>query len=72
MRLFAIGLITAISLSGCAHTPVITKLPEGNVRRLIERPDAEAARKAAPGFTQDALLTVSDLEYQLAKEKLKH
>jgi len=72
MRKFALGLITAILVNSCATQPVITKLPDGNVRRLMERPDAETARKAAPGFTQDALLSISDLEYQLAVEKKKH
>jgi hypothetical protein len=72
MRRFVPGLITAVLVVSCATQPVINKLPDGNVRRLMERPDAEAARKAAPGFAQDALLTISDLEYQLATEKKKH
>jgi len=61
-----IGLIAALLLlDGCAaRTGDVATLPEGNVRRLIQSypKEAEAARKAAPNFTRDALKTISGLE----------
>lgn len=73
-RPYATGFIAALilaALTGCSHTPAWTQLPEDNVRRLMERPDARAARRACPGWTQDALLTISSLEHELALEKTK-
>jgi hypothetical protein len=62
-------LLLALLPSGCKTVPVsIETLPEGNVRRLVESypEEAEAARKAAPRFTRDALKTISRLEEELA------
>jgi len=54
-----------IILSGCAQsTPATTYPTTGNVGRLIKDSDFQAAKKAAPIFTQDALRTVQDLQYQ--------
>jgi hypothetical protein len=71
---YATGFIAAFilaALSGCGHTPAWSRLPEDNVRRLMERHDAQTARRACPGWTQDALLTISSLEHELALEKAK-
>jgi len=62
-------LLLALLPSSCKTVPVsIVTLPEGNVRRLVESypEEAEAARKAAPRFTRDALKTISRLEEEIA------
>ena len=55
---------------GCAttQTRVVTSR---NAERLMERPDAESARKAAPMWCKDALNTIIDLETQIKLNNIK-
>lgn len=53
-------LVAVLMLAGCS-TPVRLN----NTTRLMARPDAEAARKAAPEWCADALITIAELEAQL-------
>jgi hypothetical protein len=65
-------LLTLQFVIGCAATASLSQIPTGNVRRLMERPDAGLARTNAPLWCEDALITINSLEAELAKEKLKH
>ena len=66
----AVLIIAGALMSGC-RTPGVPEVPmEGNVARLMARPDAETARDAAPDWVRDALKTVLDLETELAKERI--
>jgi hypothetical protein len=77
-RLIVGSAATALLLvlpSGCATAPRFPQsLPEGNVRRLVETypEEAEAARKAAPRFTRDALRTISELEERVMMCREEH
>jgi len=51
-------------MAGCA-TALPPAVTSGNAQRLMERPDAEAARRAAPYWCKDALHTIIDLETQI-------
>jgi uncharacterized protein YceK len=55
---------------GCAttQTRVVTSR---NAERLMDRPDAESARKAAPMWCKDALNTIIDLETQIKLNNTK-
>lgn len=71
--LFAALLIGIVwMLVGCAtiQTASVTA-PSGNIARLEARTDAIAAVKAAPGFVQDSLDTVAELEDQIKEMKVK-
>jgi hypothetical protein len=51
-------------LAGCASAPVRLD----NSRRLIDRPDFNAARAAAPEWCRDAHKTINALEAQLERK----
>jgi len=57
-------------MAGCAttQTRVVTSR---NAERLMDRPDAESARKAAPMWCKDALNTIIDLETQIKLNNTK-
>lgn len=46
-------------LTSCVHVKL------DNSQRLIARPDFQAAVRAAPEWTRDALKTINDLEFQI-------
>lgn len=52
-----------LSLNSCS-TSHYEALPTGNVGRLTEIEDFTLAKKYAPKFSKEALLTVNSLEYQ--------
>lgn len=56
--------VTGFAIAGCATTQprVVTSR---NAERLMERPDANEARNAAPYWCKDALDTIIDLETQI-------
>jgi len=65
-RLTKIAMLSVIgfAIAGCATTQqrVVTSR---NAERLMERPDANEARNAAPYWCKDALDTIIDLETQI-------
>ena len=56
--------VFGFAIAGCATTQprVVTSR---NAERLMERPDANEARNAAPYWCKDALDTIIDLETQI-------
>ena len=56
--------VFGFAIAGCATTQprVVTSR---NAERLMERPDANKARDAAPYWCKDALDTIIDLETQI-------
>jgi len=62
----ALALVLAAQ-SGCATfgTGIAT---HDNSKRLMARPDSEAAYYAAPGFVADAIATINALEYELERK----
>ena len=66
----ALLLVGGLLMAGCAttQTRVVTSR---NAERLMERPDAETARKAAPMWCKDALNTIIDLETQIKLNNIK-
>lgn len=60
MRL-TVATILAMMLSGCA----LFHARYNNAERLINRPDFQQAKQAAPEWCRDALKTINELEYQL-------
>lgn len=57
-----ISAMLLLSLCSC----VTVKLD--NAQRLINRPDFENARVAAPEWCRDALKTINSLEYELERQ----
>ena len=53
----------------CAATGCRTPVELENVQRLIGHEQFQSAKNAAPEFTEDALRTVADLEYQIERGK---
>ena len=53
--------ILLISLASCVSVRL------NNAQRLIERPDFENARTAAPEWCRDALKTINNLEYEIER-----
>ena len=60
--LTALALSLALALSGCASVHY------DNSARLMQRPDFDAARAAAPEWCRDALKTINALEYELERK----
>ena len=60
MRL-TVAMILALMLSGCA----MFHARYNNAERLINRPDFNAAKAAAPEWCRDALKTINELEWRL-------
>ena len=60
--------LTLCALSVAVFTGCATHLRYDNSVRLMDHPEFEAAAKAAPGFVEDALLTVNFLEYELERQ----
>ena len=56
--------ILAAMLSGCA----MFHARYDNAERLINRPDFETARQAAPEWCRDALKTINELEWKLEEQ----
>ena len=50
--------------TGCRTTVELN-----NVQRLIEHDQFQSAKNAAPEFTEDALRTVADLEYEVERRR---
>lgn len=66
------ALLLCFMLFGCATPPSRDDSPStGNVKRLLKRPDFEAAAKASPLWVEDAMDTVNTLEYELQSEKAR-
>lgn len=64
-------LTVLLLISGCASTSRINSSSSGNVERLISRPDALVAKKAAPEWCRDALMTINSLEYNIQTLEVK-
>jgi pantoate kinase len=58
-RIFLL-LCVSFSLSGCFTPPV-----RDDVGRLLKHPQLDAAFKAAPDFTEEALTTIARLNHEL-------
>ena len=56
----ALILLAVLFCGGCI-TPMVRL---DNAKRLMARPDAQAARQAAPGWCEDALKTINALELE--------
>ena len=61
-------MLSTVSLISCGTTTTepITRLPEGNVSRLMEMPEFEEVKGSGDGikrWAKEALKTVNDLEY---------
>jgi len=63
MKTRALAILAALALGGCATMP-----HHDNAARLMSRPDAAAARAAAPEWCRDALKTINALEYELERK----
>ncbi len=59
-------LIALLSLSLCL-CGCVSKTYD-NAARLMQRPDFDAARTAAPEWARDALKTINALEYELERQ----
>lgn len=59
----AILIIMAMMLSGCS----LFHERFNNSQRLINRPDFQQAKEAAPEWCRDALKTINELEYLIEK-----
>ena len=53
----------------CAGMGCRTTVELNNVQRLIEHHQFQSAKNAAAEFTEDALRTVADLEYQIERRR---
>lgn len=61
---------TLTLLSTLLLLPACQTLPQTNhVQRLLKHPEFNAAARAAPAFTKDALHTINDLQLELQKLK---
>lgn len=60
MRARLLLLLLVLGLSACTAPRRLD-----NAKRLIDRPDFQAARRAAPEWCRDALKTVNALELEL-------
>ena len=58
-----ISILAAAALCGCAPHARLD-----NSARLIERPDFDAARIAAPEWCRDALKTINALELEIERQ----
>ena len=56
--------ILMLLCTGCRTTVELN-----NVQRLIEHDQFQSAKNAAPEFTEDALRTVADLEYEVERRR---
>lgn len=61
--------LIALSTLLICLTACHSRTTPNHVRRLLEHPQFEQAKKAAPDWTKDALGTVNDLQRDLEKEK---
>lgn len=66
-------LLAVLALAGCSTAPIAaTTIPDSirdDVGRLLAHPEAKAAFKAAPNFTQDALETIARLDHELSSPR---
>lgn len=60
--------LTLCALSVAVFAGCSTHLRYDNAARLMNHPEFPAAAKSAPGFTEDALLTINFLEYELERQ----
>ena len=60
-----ISVLGMLLLTACRTAPVTVQ--SGNLERLLNHPEFEAAAKAAPRLMQDVGHTISDLEARIKK-----
>ncbi len=60
--------LTFLLLAACLAATGCVTVRLDNSKRLIARPDFEAARTAAPEWCRDALKTINELEFQLERQ----
>jgi len=69
LRKFIVGLLILLTMSCGSLKPLpITRLPEGNISRLMEMPEYEDVKMSddkIKRWAREALHTINDLEFQL-------
>ena len=73
MQLNFIAILLTLLTTSCGSLkPIpITRLPEGNVKRLMELPEFSNVKDSSPEvkrWAKEALHTVNDLEFNIRKE----
>lgn len=73
MQLKFIAILLTLLMTSCGSLkPLpITRLPEGNVKRLMELPEFDNVKDSSPEvkrWAKEALHTVNDLEFNIRKE----
>jgi len=73
MLRIATGTILMLLMTSCGSIRLlpITRLPEGNVKRLTDMPEFQSVKESSEEikrWAKEALHSVNDLEYQLRRE----
>lgn len=72
LKYISAPLILLMTSCGSLSPLPITRLPEGNVKRLMEMPEFGDVKESSPEikrWAKEALHTVNDLELQLRREE---
>ena len=72
LKYISVPLILLMTSCGSLSPLPITRLPEGNVKRLMEMPEFPEVKDSPASvrrWAKEALHTVNDLEFQLRREE---
>ena len=71
MALWSMALILMAACMSLETRTASAVAHSGNIQRLEQRQDFDAARKAAPGYVRDANTTIIELEAEIKELKAK-